>query len=64
MMGFSTTRLSTQHVRQNILIRPADLATAWSWNEDGTGALTLPLRGAHGMTAPSLPIRGLHLGPA
>src|SRR6202045_1150852 len=45
MMGvFNNLVMYDQHVKQNSLdsIVP-DLATGWSWNEDGT-ALTLPLR--------------------
>src|SRR5262249_7145253 len=44
MGGFNNLLLFDQHVAQLSLdsIVP-DLATAWSWNEDGT-ALTLPLR--------------------
>ena len=45
MMGvFNNLVMFDQHVKQNSLqsIVP-DLATGWSWNEDGT-ALTLPLR--------------------
>src|SRR5262245_41879468 len=45
MMGvFNNLVLFDQHVKQNSLqsIVP-DLATSWSWNEEGT-ALTLPLR--------------------
>jgi peptide/nickel transport system substrate-binding protein len=48
MMGvFNNLVMFDQHVKQNSLasIVP-DLATAWSWNEDGT-ELTLPLR--HGV---------------
>src|SRR5437868_6184532 len=47
MMGvFNNLAMYDQHVPQNSLssIVP-DLATGWSWNEDGT-ALTLPLRKA------------------
>jgi len=45
MMGvFNNLVMFDQHVKQNSLesIVP-DLATGWSWNEDGT-ELTLPLR--------------------
>src|SRR6202048_1978078 len=45
MMGvFNNLIMFDQHVKQNSLesIVP-DLATGWSWNEDGT-ELTLPLR--------------------
>ena len=44
---FNNLVMFDQHVKQNSLqsIVP-DLATGWSWNEDGT-ALTLPLR--HGV---------------
>src|SRR6516162_7015744 len=45
MMGvFNNLVMFDQHVPQNSLGSVvADLATAWSWNEDGT-ELTLPLR--------------------
>src|SRR5215207_9498901 len=44
MPVFNNLVMFDQHVKQNSLqsIVP-DLATGWSWNEDGT-ALTLPLR--------------------
>jgi peptide/nickel transport system substrate-binding protein len=47
MEVFNNLAMFDQHVKQNSLqsIVP-DLATGWSWNEDGT-ALTLPLR--HGV---------------
>src|SRR3982074_2057676 len=57
MMGvFNNLVMYDQHVPQNSLqsIVP-DLATGWSWNEEGT-ALTLPLREGIGTTAnPSRP---------
>src|SRR5437762_10935700 len=45
MMGvFNNLVMFDQHVKQNSLASVApDLATGWSWNEDGT-ELTLPLR--------------------
>src|SRR5713101_6359566 len=52
MAVFNNLVMFDQHVKQNSLesIVP-DLATGWSWNEEGT-ALTLPLRqGSNGMTA-------------
>src|SRR5262249_23325627 len=52
MGGFNNLVIFDQQVKQNSLqsIVP-DLATGWSWSEDGT-ALTFPLRqGVNGMTA-------------
>ena len=42
MAVFNNLIMFDQHVKQNSLI-VADLATSWSWNEDGT-ELSLPLR--------------------
>ena len=59
MMGvFNNLVMFDQHVKQNSLnsIVP-DLATSWSWNEDGT-ELTLPLRqGVTWTTASASPQR-------
>jgi peptide/nickel transport system substrate-binding protein len=68
MMGvFNNLVMYDKHVNQNSLqsIVP-DLATSWSWSEDGT-ELTFPLR--HGMNMARWQALhsqrcGLHMGPA
>ena len=68
MMGvFNNLVMFDQHVAQNSMgsIVP-DLATGWSWNEEGT-ELTLPLRHGvrwHDGRAVLRQRRQMHLGPA
>ena len=68
MMGvFNNLVMFDQHVKQNSLqsIVP-DLATGWSWNEEGT-ELTFPLRARRQMArrqAVHRQGRPMHLGPA